>query len=168
MNTSNPDNSTMNANAQALVPCKVSFVWVVRGEPASKANSRKVVRIGGMSRLIKSQKALTYSQMFKEQAEPLAELMEGDVRVTMFIHYASRRPDLDESLILDLLQGVAYLNDRQVKEKHIYWYLDKANPRAEIIVDEMQKPKKKPARKRAERDGEKTNQRNFAKKAEPV
>jgi hypothetical protein len=26
------------------------------------------------------------------------------------------------------------MNDRQVKEKHIYWGLDKANPRAEITV----------------------------------
>jgi Holliday junction resolvase RusA-like endonuclease len=95
-----------------------------------------------MSRLIKSQKALTYSEMFKSQAKPLAELIEDDVRVTMFIHYASRRPDLDESLILDLLQGVAYLNDRQVKEKHIYWHLDKEDPRAEIIVDVL--PKEKP------------------------
>ena len=52
----------------------------------------------------------------------------------MTIYYASRRPDLDESLVLDLLQGVTYLNDRQVKEKHIYWGLDKENPRCEISV----------------------------------
>jgi hypothetical protein len=38
-------------------------------------------------------------------------------------------------LILDLLQGVAYENDRQVKEKHIYWGLDKENPRCEIKVE---------------------------------
>ena len=55
--------------------------------------------------------------------------------MTMTIYYASRRPDLDESLILDLLQDVAYTNDRQVKERHIYWGLDKANPRAEILVE---------------------------------
>ena len=43
--------------------------------------------------------------------------------------------DLDESLILDLLQDVAYANDRQVKEKHIYWMgVDKENPRCEIEV----------------------------------
>jgi len=31
------------------------------------------------------------------------------VRVTLHIYYASRRPDLDESLILDLLQDVVYI-----------------------------------------------------------
>ena len=62
-----------------------------------------------------------------------------DVKITMTIYYASRRPDLDESLILDLLQGVVYVNDRQVKEKHIYWGLDKENPRTEIIVETLKK-----------------------------
>jgi len=107
------------------------------GEPASKANSRKVVRIGGVSRLIKSKKALTYSEAFKLQATPITPLMKGDVRVTMKIYYASRRPDLDESLILDLLQDVVYTNDRQVKEKHIYWGLDKENPRTEMLIEKL-------------------------------
>jgi Holliday junction resolvase RusA-like endonuclease len=131
------NDSTMSDEKQALGQTPVAFVWTVYGEPASKANSRRVVNIGGMSRLIKSAKALTYAEVFKSQAKPIAGLLEGDLRVTMIIHYASRRPDLDESLILDLLQGVAYLNDRQVKEKHIYWALDKDNPRAEIIVDAL-------------------------------
>lgn len=109
------------------------------GEPASKANSRKIARIGNISRLIKSKKALSYSEAFKSQCPPVnpLTLMTGDVRVTMKIYYASRRPDLDESLILDLLQGVAYVNDRQVKEKHIYWGLDKENPRTEMLIEQI-------------------------------
>lgn len=121
----------------------------IYGEPASKANSRRVVRFGGMSRLIKSKKALSYSELFKQQCEPLGlQQFTGDVCVSMHIYYASRRPDLDESLILDLLQGVAYKNDRQVKEKHIYWHLDKDSPRAEITISLMpvQEDKKRPAR----------------------
>ena len=108
---------------------------IIFGEPASKSNSRRMVRFGSMSRLIKSEKALSYSDAFKHQVKSLGyEPLHGDVSVTMTIYYASRRPDLDESLILDLLQGVTYLNDRQVKEKHIYWGLDKENPRCEITV----------------------------------
>ncbi len=124
----------------------VAIAQIIFGEPASKANSRRVVRLGGVSRLIKSQKALTYSEAFKQQATPICPLIESDVSVTMHIYYASRRPDLDESLILDLLQGVLYLNDRQVKEKHIYWGLDKDNPRTEIMVEVMEQ-KKAPTRK---------------------
>lgn len=122
---------------------------IIFGEPASKANSRRVVRYGGMSRLIKSAKALSYSDAFKQQCKPLATLMTGDLRVTLHIFYASRRPDLDESLILDLMQGLIYENDRQVKERHCYWGLDPDNPRAEIIIERIPDvaPKKSPSKK---------------------
>ena len=85
---------------------------------------------------IKSEKALSYAKMFKQQCVTApSQIFEADVVVTIRIWYASRRPDLDESLILDLLQDVAYKNDRQVKEKHIYWMgVDKENPRCEIDV----------------------------------
>jgi Holliday junction resolvase RusA-like endonuclease len=106
----------------------------IYGEPASKANSRRVVRIGNRVASIKSEKALNYASMFKRQIPDGIVPIEGDVSVSMTIYYASRRPDLDESLILDLLQDAAYLNDRQVKEKHIFWGLDKENPRTIIEV----------------------------------
>lgn len=125
------DNSAIAKQLQALS-------LKIFGEPASKANSRKIARIGGISRLIKSKKALTYGEAFKAQCTPISPLMSGDVRVTMKIYYASRRPDLDESLILDLLQDVVYINDRQVKEKHIYWGLDKENPRTEMLIEQIQ------------------------------
>ena len=108
----------------------------IYGEPASKSNSRRLVSIRGRPAVIKSSKALAYAKMFKQQCVR-KKLLEGDVAVHMTIYYASRRPDLDESLILDLLQDVAYTNDRQVKEKHIYWGLDKINPRCEIKVEKI-------------------------------
>jgi Holliday junction resolvase RusA-like endonuclease len=77
--------------------------------------------------------------MFKQQCKQLDVLLEGDLRISITIYYASRRPDLDESLILDLLQGYVYANDRQIKEKHIYWGLDKENPRSEITVEVIKK-----------------------------
>jgi hypothetical protein len=121
----------------------------VKGEPASKANSRRVVKFGTMSRLIKSQKALDYSEYFRQQVMPITPLMSGDIKMHITIYYASRRPDLDESLILDLLQGLVYKNDRQVKERHTYWGLDPENPRAEIIIEQL--PKKMPAQKAGKR-----------------
>jgi Holliday junction resolvase RusA-like endonuclease len=105
-----------------------------------------------MSRLIKSQKALDYSEAFRAQCPPLAKLMDGDLRVTMRIYYATRRPDLDESLILDLMQGLIYENDRQVKERHTYWGLDPANPRAEIIIDQMPSVEKNPRTRRGKKE----------------
>ena len=114
------------------------FEATIYGEPASKANSRRMVTIAGRARFIKSQKAIDYVAGFNKHCPKLDELLEGDVRVTMTIYYKNRRPDLDESVILDCLEGYAYKNDRQVKEKHIYHGLDKENPRAEITVEPIE------------------------------
>jgi len=110
----------------------------ILGEPASKANSRKIVLIKGRPASIKSDKARKYAKYFSEQCEQLDELFSGDVCVEMLIHYASRRPDLDESLILDLMQGKIYENDRQVKQKNIYWGLDRKRPRTIIRVSPLE------------------------------
>ena len=112
---------------------EISFV--VLGEPASKANSRQLVRLNGRPAFIKSRKARDYLGAFQLQCPKLPVLMQGDLSVTIKIYYASRRPDLDESVILDAMQNLIYENDRQVKEKHVYHALDKDNPRAEIKVE---------------------------------
>lgn len=128
------------------------IAFTILGEPASKANSRKVIEIAGVSRLAKSAKALAYEKDALKQIPPLHRVrLTGPVRVTMRIFYASERPDLDESLILDVLQdrytgkapnrilvqaGV-YQNDRQVREKHVYHAIDRKNPRTEIIVQSL-------------------------------
>ncbi len=110
---------------------------ILHGEPASKANSRRLVTIRGQARLIKSQKALDYVAAVKRTYPPLSPLLEGDLRMTADVYYASRRPDLDVSLILDALQDIVYRNDRQVREMHLYHHLDRENPRAEITLEEM-------------------------------
>ena len=113
-------------------------IFQILGEPASKANSRKIVMIRGRPASIKSAKARNYAVKFLAQCQTLDLLFENDVKVEMLIYYASRRPDLDESLILDLMQGVIYKNDRQVKQKNIYWGLDRERPRTIIRVSPLE------------------------------
>jgi len=112
---------------------------IVKGEPASKANSRRLITVGGKPRFIKSSKALSYAEAFSLQVLKVEPLLIGELSVYMWIYYASQRPDLDESLILDLLQGKIYINDRQVRERHVYHYIDKDNPRVEICVKSRNK-----------------------------
>jgi len=127
----------------------VSFI--VCGEPASKANSRKLVHLNGRPAFIKSAKARSYVKDFQWQCPKLDPLLSGDLAVHLRIFYASRRPDLDESVILDAMQGLIYENDRQVKERHIYWGLDAERPRSEITIEQMDEvaPKKKAPPKRS-------------------
>ena len=111
--------------------------FTINGEPASKANSRKIVLFGKRPALIKSEKARKYVKQFEAQCEVLDDLFVGDVGVEMTIYYCTRRPDLDESVILDCMETYIYKNDRQVKEKIIRHGLDKENPRAVIRVYEL-------------------------------
>jgi Holliday junction resolvase RusA-like endonuclease len=136
----------------------VKVVLTILGEPASKANQRQLVSFpdgkgGKRPALIKSKKARNYEGDALKQIPPRCRVqLSGPVRVTMHVYYASERPDLDESVILDVLQdryarnelsqrvivqkGV-YCNDRQVREKHVYHHIDRANPRAEIEVEAL-------------------------------
>jgi len=119
------------------MPRKV-HTFQILGEPASKANSRKIVTMRGKPVSIKSDKARNYVKTFCEQCGKLDELFKSDGCVDMLIYYASRRPDLDESLILDCMQGYIYENDRQVKQKNIYWALDRDCPRTVIRVSPLE------------------------------
>lgn len=143
---------------------RVSFV--IKGEPASKANSREIVarkyrdaqgKVKTRPMSIKSEKAREYERaaMLQIPAEARTELT-GPVRVIIKIFYATERPDLDESVILDALQsryktvkrkgrevreclrrGV-YVNDRQVRQKFVFHGIDAREPRAEITVEALQ------------------------------
>lgn len=143
----------MSAELWADGPSRLEAMirFTILSEPASKANSRKIVSIGGSRRLIKGAKALDYEKYALLQIPTHArQRLDEPVCVTLRIFYASERPDLDESLILDVLQdrwkkpkgqkervlvqaGV-YTNDRLVREKHIYHAIDTANPRCEVEV----------------------------------
>ena len=138
------------------------IAFTILGEPASKANSRQIVTIAGRPSSIKSKKARGYEGDALRQIPPVARArIEGPVRVTLRIFYASERPDLDESIVLDVLQdrwspekkdretGIVYKpralvqagvyrNDRQVREKHVFHAVDRRNPRVDIVVEPMQ------------------------------
>jgi len=95
------------------------------------------VKIKGSTRVIRSKKALSYARSFLLQCKALPVLLDEDgsrLLVDMDIHYASRRPDLDESLILDCMQDKVYKNDRSVRAKIVRWHLDKENPRSHIRI----------------------------------
>lgn len=138
--------------------------FTILGEAASKANSRKIVTIANKPSSIKSKKAREYEANAFRQIPPKCRVqLLGPVRVTLHLFYATQRPDLDESVVLDVLQdryrkgavtpaqkalGIkaprilvqkgVYVNDRQVKEKHIFHHIDKANPRAVVLVEPLE------------------------------
>lgn len=138
------------------------FSFVILGQPVSKANSRKIVTLARgkpheRTAVIKSPEALGYERDALRQIPPAFRLrLEGPIAVTMRLWYRTEQPDLDASIVLDVLQdrwgkaqaigdvrdpvlvqpGV-YRNDRQVRELHLFHGIDRANPRAEITVQPL-------------------------------
>jgi Holliday junction resolvase RusA-like endonuclease len=115
-----------------------SVIWqaVIHGETASKANSRRLVTIDGRPASIKSDKALAWLRdAIRQIANKPPAPFEGDIGMDCRIYYASRRPDLDESLVMDMLQHAGVIrNDRSIREKHVFGYVDRRNPRVEIVL----------------------------------
>ena len=119
-----------------------SFKTTVFGQLMSKANSRRIVMFGNRPASIKSAKANAYTESFLIQSKSWNHQGQewpytGDVVLTARVYYASRRPDLDIELLKDCIQksGII-LNDRQVKEQHAFWFLDKNNPRVDFWIEE--------------------------------
>lgn len=113
-----------------------SVSYTILGEPASKANSRKIVRFGKRMASIKSDKARAYVEAVAAQVPVLTNLLEGELRVDCTIYYASERPDLDPSALWDALQGRVYKNDRQLREQHLHHRIDRQRPRVEVTFTE--------------------------------
>lgn len=112
--------------------------WI-DGAPYSKANSRRLLTVRGpggkrRTKSIKSENALAFVDSFRLQCPRLSPMFEADVHVDLDIYYPDRRRDMDESLVLDAMQGLIYSNDRLVKSRRCRWNLSKTSPGIDVHV----------------------------------
>lgn len=135
--------------------------FVVKGEPVSLKNNKalgeeKTSKKGNRYRdIVNNSLVKSYQNFFWPQVPwKVLKMWDCPVRVIMKIWYSSRKPDLDEAIILDLMQAVytkhpitkekilsrrgVYINDRQVDQKFIYKGIDKYHPRTQIIVEPIE------------------------------
>lgn len=89
-------------------------------------------------RTVLSDEALVYKQETALIARTAGvEPLSGDVALTVRFYRARKSGDLDNRLkaIGDALNGIAYLDDKQIVEIHAYRHDDPENPRVEIEVE---------------------------------
>ncbi len=107
------------------------------GDVPSKANSYKIITIGGHSSLSKTQNLKKYEKDFFLQCQ------HRNINITTFftididVYYQNNRKDLDGSfkILLDCLQQCKVIkNDRECVEIHARKLIDKNNPRVDIII----------------------------------
>lgn len=131
-----PEENFRPASAPADPPGRVRLT--ILGECASKANSRKLIMVGGHPRFVLSDKARKWSEAARRQVPIRNPLLAGPLVAWVKCYYSTERPDLDPSLVFDVLQGRVYSNDRSIREYHAYHAIDRANPRVEVVIEPMQ------------------------------
>lgn len=142
-NTSTPVNAVepgTTSRETASGVCARSVVLTIYGQCYSMKNS-KIPRRNAPG-MLKHPKARQFERDFMLQVRPEHRKELGSrkrpLRATVSIFYPSLRQDLDGELVFDLLQKAhVVLNDRYIREKHIYGGVDKKNPRVEISVEEL-------------------------------
>jgi len=118
-----------------------SLSFTVLGDLPRKSNSRRLFRNRSTGRpiIVKSAKALNYEGSFAAQVTSVSKniFRENDkIMLSAQIYYSSRRPDLSDELLCDLLEKTGIIhNDRALVEKHLYKGLDKDNPRVEVVLE---------------------------------
>lgn len=118
------------------------ITFFIHGQPPRKSNSRRVMRISGRVRVIKSEKALAWFNSALKQIPHHAKEGIGSakypIRATFHVYYETRRPDLSVELVLDALQKAGVISDdRHVYECHSYKWFSKERPGVCVELEVM-------------------------------
>lgn len=116
--------------------------WItIRGNVPSKSNSYRIVTFNGHSSLAKTIALQTYENAFYLQSGTYRNLkIKGLFEFYCKVYYSSLRPDLDNSLKvqLDCLQYCkAIANDNKCIKVVAEKFIDKKDPRVEVRIVEV-------------------------------
>lgn len=112
----------------------------IYGQPPSKSNSYKIIKLGRIHKLGKTDVTKRYEQSFFMQCSLRRKMISKRFKITLDVYFSSDRPDLDnaQKIILDCLQTCeAIKNDRLCSEIHARKLIDKKNPRIEFTIEEL-------------------------------
>lgn len=113
------------------------YCFTILGDVPSKANSYKIITIGGHSSLSKTQNLKSYEKSFFLQCPCRGVNITNFFSIDIDVFYANNRKDLDGSfkILLDCLQQCNVIkNDRECVEIHARKMVDKINPRVTITI----------------------------------
>lgn len=109
----------------------------ILGQIPSKSNSYRIITIRGHGSLAKTAAAKAYQEYFLLQIRDYKNKNIEEFTYIAKVYYDSRRPDLDGhfKMVLDCLQRAnAIVNDNKALRLVCDKYLDKENPRVEIMI----------------------------------
>lgn len=114
-----------------------TYKFTILGDVPSKANSYKIINIGGHASLSKTPKLKEFEKSFFLQCPYRGLNITSFFKIRFDVFYANNRKDLDGSfkILLDSLQQCNVIkNDRECVEIYARKMIDKQNPRIEIEI----------------------------------
>lgn len=89
--------------------------------------------------LSKDGKAIKDAYAWEIRSQLKIDPIEAKIRADVTFYFKNPRMDIDNALkgLLDCMTGIAYKDDSQILELHVYKKIDKLNPRIEICIQEL-------------------------------
>ena len=117
--------------------------WItIPGSVPSKSNTYRIITIAGHASLGKTKALKEYERTFYLSMGTYRNArVEGLFRLDLRVYFPSLSHDLDNALkvILDCLQtGGAIKNDNRCASIHAEKFIDKANPRVELRITDLE------------------------------
>ena len=112
----------------------------ILGQAPSKSNSYKIITIGNHSSLGKTPVLKEYERSFYIQCPIRDKMITGYFKLYADVFFTTQSHDLDNSLkiILDCLQECKVIkNDNRCVEIRARKFIDKVNPRIELLIEEV-------------------------------
>lgn len=108
--------------------------------PPSSNRYWRHVTIRGTPRTLESREAREYKKAVAAEFLPGTQPLTGPIAVTYTAYFPTLAGDLfnREKVISDALNGLLWVDDKQIVEGHMYRRLDRKNPRVHVEVTEVE------------------------------
>lgn len=123
----------------------MQYSFKIDGQVPSKSNCYKIITIAGHASLAKTNAVKEFEKIFFLQCpfrsiKKTEPLVKGYFAADIKVFYENMRPDVDNAakVLLDCMQTCGLIkNDRNCVDLHIKKFVDKTNPRIEILVEDI-------------------------------
>lgn len=138
-----PSAESATGAARSTTGAVVNRAWsfTIPGPPIPKGRPRHNTITGSTYTPERTKQAEQVTGVeFRRQVVGYGKPRSGEFRISCVFHVKRDDADIDNLLkmVMDGLQGVAYINDKQVKSiGYLRIVLDRSEPHTEVLVEEM-------------------------------
>ncbi len=123
----------------------IEFKIIIEGAPVSVNKTYSISNRSGRAAMYMNSEGKAYAQSAGYQAKaqrPGQKPLEQSLEVTYYFYFKDRRvrDHLNFNKCLnDSLNKIVWADDKQIQNSHHYTFIDKKNPRVELLIKEIER-----------------------------